>query len=302
MRHKSTMGPEGRGEDPPALTGGLAFQGMAVRSWSAHIDYFTGTCEDHRGEARFPDESVLQSLIELYGTESMNRWQMRDYTGYSIGKVGWAERSTGSIRQITSKLAHTYVQSVARLPEKPNCTRLDITLDITLTKDIASCVQSIAMERSECIGVKRLGAPLLITSYGSGDTFYVGSPASAKRLRIYDKHRESGYDEQYENTIRYELQLRSPHSDTFFRQYGSYPNGQRAILSTIQNHCKRVRVYMPDIPCDTSPVPLRINEVEKTVDRQLEWLRSQVAPTVRRLCSAGYRERVLLALGLTEPE
>jgi DNA relaxase NicK len=289
-------------ENPPVLTGGLGLSGGVVEGWGAHVDWFTGTCEDGRGQARFPDEAQLMAMIDAYGTERMDRWRMRDYTGYSVGKVAWGERLTGSIRQITSHQADLYVRSVDNLQGQMNCTRLDITCDIRLATYGRSFVSSIAMERSELSGVERLGRPLLMRSFGNGDTFYVGSPASAKRLRVYDKYAESGYDERYKNTVRYELQLRAPHSDVFFSTIGGDKDGKWTILATVKSHCERICCYMPCVDCSAMPVTLRVPEVERTVDKQLEWLRAQVSPTVRRLIAAGHKDKVLAALGLTDCE
>lgn len=181
-----------------------------------------------------------------------------------------------------------------------NCTRLDITVDVRLMNDTASCISSIATERQSIPGVSRLGMPLLMSSYGLGDTFYVGSPKSAKRLRIYDKWKESGGDERYKNVVRYELQLRVPHSQRYISVAGNRENYERQILATVEDHCKRVHCYMPSIPSDAVPAVLRIAEVERTVDQRLSWLTKQVAPTVRRLCVMGYRQETLKALGLLD--
>lgn len=285
-------------ERPPVCNTGVG-SGFGVERWGAHIDWYTGTCEAGRGQDRWPDQDVLMQMIEAYGSETMKVWRMQGYDGFSVGQVSWAQRQSGTIRQITSDQAHQYVLAVGHDLGRASCTRLDITCDITLMGPTASFIQNLAAARADISGVERLGAPLLISSYGRGDTYYVGSPASAKRLRIYDKYLESGGEARYERTIRYELQLRKPHSDTFVLDIGGDADVERKILATVAYHCKRTNVYFPTIDCDTDPIPLRVDQVEKGVDRQLEWLRSQVAPTVRRLVATGHRDRVVAALGLT---
>lgn len=286
--------------NPPTLTGGLACSRYVVTGWGGHIDYITATCEDSRGEERWVDQKVLQDLVELYNTERMKPWTMRDYNGYSIGKVAWGERLTGTIRQVTSSAAQLYVNSVGAIPVAPRSTRLDITIDVTFANDTQYYVSRCATERPLNGVVRKSGKPLLITSYGDGDTFYVGAASSAKRLRIYDKYKESGGEEQYERTIRYELQLRSPHSERFFDFARHNPDCERTILSTVKDHCERVYTFFPNIDTSMDAVPLRVPKVDKTVERQLEWLNIQVCPTVRRLIGAGHKERVLRALGLTD--
>jgi hypothetical protein len=94
------------------------------------------------------------------------------------------------------------------LPHDAKITRLDIACDVY---DGSFTVDDVwgYLQRGQFSSTSTTFLRMVGLREGSGDTLYIGSKTSDRRLRVYDKNAEQNITDKAESTwVRYELQLR----------------------------------------------------------------------------------------------
>lgn len=135
-----------------------------------------------------------------------------------------------------------------------------------------------------------------------GYTLYIGAPSSDQMGRLYNKAAESKAEE-YENCWRWEVQLRNREATRAAVYLAEECRDVRqGVLATVSDWFTR-RGCAPSfaageiVACDfTEPAP------KSDAQRSLQWLQTQVRPTVARLVQEGYTTQTLHALGLAQSE
>lgn len=141
--------------------------------------------------------------------------------------------------------------------------------------------------------------PRLFMDKRGSATVMIGSPKSRFMLRVYDKGGASQED-WYKGAVRYELQMR----DELAREVAGniVARGLRgmymATRDTVIRECRKRDIDPLEGAADDYAVASSLKREQPDVERQLAWLQSQVAPTVRRLAALGKLSEVFLALGV----
>lgn len=139
----------------------------------------------------------------------------------------------------------------------------------------------------------------IIVGSDGGDTTYIGAPSSEQRGRIYNKEVQSELV-AYARTWRYEVVFRNDISTSIARYIASYTLKRTdwVISCVIDWYNKRGVAF--DWFFDRLDIAVPLERTKPTdVERKMEWLRTQVNPTVRYLLTVCDRDDILLALGLS---
>jgi DNA relaxase NicK len=142
-------------------------------------------------------------------------------------------------------------------------------------------------------GRRRRVRARLTHTYGRGDTLAIGARASDYYGRVYDKYRESG-EEEYRRCWRYEVEVKGDPCESLKNRVAQETSFTEEIPSLVHDWFSRRGVsvrYRPGLPYAFAAV----GAVDTDAQRQLAWLKSQVAPTVRRL-QEWYARRDLIDL------
>lgn len=137
----------------------------------------------------------------------------------------------------------------------------------------------------------------LVATKATGDTFYLGSRQSEAYLRLYDYGAAHGTD-RLGAAWRFEVEAKGRLATRWAALLSSSSVEQIAAAGLVYAaFCDR-RV---EVPFEASALRGEIDtEVESPLAAKLEWLSTQVRPTVGRLIELGYLEEVIERLGLRD--
>lgn len=202
------------------------------------------------------------------------------------------------ILRLSGVSAHHWIYD--GLPTGHNVSRLDIAITVWGCDDIDG---TIARHNQEAVAYRSTlhSRPFVVSHIngnGGGDTLYIGSRTSARYVRIYNKWKESGEDEQFREAIRYEVEYKDEAARAALDAIGA---GRYRTMAPIQYALgflegRGIRPYGCDSLERASVGP--VSRVTSDTEKRLAWLRSQVAPTVRELLRLGLYDDTLDALGI----
>lgn len=222
--------------------------------------------------------------------------RLRDYIGWRCGGVVVGERKDSLICQVSGQTASQHWRRL--LVGAHNVTRLDVQVT-ALSPHKRWDEANDAWERIESDGDLRrqAGWHSRITTRPTGSTLYIGAPTSARRLRLYDKHAEDplGYPP---GAWRYEVQARAGLAGSLAASLADGSGGPFAGIATVYE-CFSARGVRPRFRASGGGVLGHVARSRTNTERQLAWIDTQVAPTIRRLVAGGYGDtlRSLLDLG-----
>lgn len=231
----------------------------------------------------------------------LSTFKSKGYHGKKAGGVICGRRYDGSILTLTSSEAA--LNSRALLGGPYHVTRLDLQITCADSSCNASRGEIAYHLMSEAR--KRAGRPasasLRLNSCG-GQTLYVGSTKSDIIGRLYDKGIEKKIAEAGA-CWRYEVQYRRRYAELQAARLSQSKVVDDTIATLVIDYFSHRGVVVPDAQRGVAIHPdkdaaLRFSKRETDQDRQLRWLSTFVASTVRRLIESGRRSEVLRALGL----
>jgi hypothetical protein len=234
------------------------------------------------------------------GYEIKNR-TMLGYEGLSCGNCFVGAREADYMCQWTGFHADDGFDAVYR-PDL-HISRIDVEVTVQMEPmdtNIGRKAYSDAKAANELLPATRRRKLFIIIGSDGGDTFYLGSPSSDQRGRIYNKEVQSE-DPLYTRCWRYEVVFRNNHATSIAGHIYPHIRDKAGICSDI------VAKWLQNRGCDTSwhnntealPLPL-VRTLPTDIERKVHWLDTQVRPTVRALCDLGFRDIVLASLGLSE--
>lgn len=228
----------------------------------------------------------------------------RSIYGYDgIGAGGsFAGETRGRYMVILSgERASTHFDAVYR--SDANVPRIDIQATAKydlMPHDIAQRSYDYADAHNRRLPEHRRRKLYILMGSDGGDTLYLGSPSSEARGRIYNKEKQSK-DTNFANSWRYEISFKNDAAKRLAAVIATQDDARSEYCAAYVRNWYGER----GIPCaydiDRSEVVLPPTKRAKpTLRRRLEWLYSQVAPTVRWLREEGYTEEAIAALGLSD--
>lgn len=227
--------------------------------------------------------------------------RLMGYEGEGCSSLFWGYSArSGYILQARGGVADMYAARVS--PAKSNVTRLDLAVTVHLEKPILH----LASKHYNKLLEKKITARknTVITNSAGGNTLYVGSRSSSQMGRVYDKSAQQGNEPGY--VWRYEVEVKKPRASLVFERLyekmrlGGITEETRQIISGW--------VYDWFLNRGVNPIWRRngtsgLGEIEvgcavTDAQRKIEWIRTQVRPSVNFLIGIGLKEELYEALGL----
>lgn len=262
--------------------------------WQAGVDWLTLVSKD---------EETGQDWWKLYSKHEQ-RWMMfagdwkhqGGYDGRLCEGLAWGySEKMGYIFRATGLMAEEITHMIPLWASKQfRCTRIDLRVDVDYGRRVTDVAQKIYEDNKH---QSRPSFRLVSSSGEGGDTVYCGSKSSEIFGRVYDKSAEQG--KQSGLLWRYEVVFRKDYAeevlaDVMVCVLGA--NYQQCLASVVKTWFSAKNV---GLEIDVRLGDLIVLRPKKTgLDKKLEWLATQVAPTLHRLIESGYYDEVVAALGV----
>lgn len=269
--------------------------------YGAGLDWVTATTRTTEVVER--GKEVYQEWRDVVGRlgvrEQAERWMQ--YSGVSCGGFFIGEADQGKIIRMSGTAAASCGEYALQGGWRPS--RLDVQATVITEQSSDGYARTLAQRALEHIKEHSNGRPIKVTlteSFGHGDTLTLGSRSSVAYGRVYDKHKES--KGQYPvGAWRYEVEYKQALAREASSRYLASVDKTSCVLSLVMGHLQKGGIEMPldiSVPADI----LTLERLEASDERSIRWLRTTVAPTVRRLVQAGKIREVMSALGLDSVE
>lgn len=224
---------------------------------------------------------------------------MLGYDGQSCGNCFVGTRCDGIMQQFTGHHADTAISSVYR--QDAHISRVDLQVTVkfaSMPSDIARKAYTSANAANRRLPSHRHRKLYIIVGSDGGDTFYLGSPASSQRGRLYNKEIQSE-DPVYARMWRYEVVYRNDRAQVVTAAIcpGS-ENRAATIRNTVAEWWKARGVDCSYFATGAGAVVPLYRTLPTDIERKLIWLRSQVRPTVKLLLELGMQDELAAALDL----
>lgn len=262
------------------------------------IDWVTLTLpKDSNGYGEWRNKGIKELERIAKGGYVLKPRGLLGYYGVSCGNCFVGERDSDSMMQFTGYHADTAFDAVYRAD--CHVSRIDIQVTVKTVEqeqDCAKLAYTAASANNDSLPVGRRRKLSLIVGSDGGDTAYIGSPASEQRGRIYNKEVQSE-DPAYSRCWRYEAVYRNSAATTVSARL--YSGGDKhtslclvLVASWFGKRGVDVNWFWSGV---LMPMPL-IKTRPSDIEAKLRWIETQVAPTIRQLCSLGYRDTLLVTL------
>lgn len=180
-------------------------------------------------------------------------------------------------------------------PGRHRVTRLDLAMDFTFDRPV-----DLAGDIFKKLSKGKVNKQRKFSLYSGSDlgkTLYLGSRTSMQFGRLYDKGIEAGR-ERARKLWRAEVEYKKPMSGSVATALrDKEPNSREmAICDTIGEWFAERKAELFTAEERANAIHVSVEQRITTADKKLAWLRTQVAPTVAQLISAGYGKTVLNSL------
>jgi len=268
----------------------------------AGVDWMTCTGNTRSSRARLFAVGMRMLSGELSAGNEKRVWSFEGYKGFKSGGVQVGARPESAVLRLTGGVANEHYREAFSACD--NVSRLDLQftarVDHEPTKVIAGEYRR-ALRRTK----NHLRGPsvdLWKSSRGSA-TLYLGSRASERCARVYDKGNESSHEAMV-GCVRYEIELKGHAALHWTKVLVAEVYPRPWIVAQVVQFVES-RGCAPRVNCRQCET-IVLHATATDTARSLEWLRIQVRPTVARLLKAGLRQEVLDCLtihpvGLTAP-
>lgn len=226
----------------------------------------------------------------------VSSWDWMGYSGFACAGLSWGTRNDCDLLRLSGSTAETLFDDYCRLPG--NCSRIDVAMTFTLAHPIAGVASRAYRNLAILQEPAHTRNYSLIVNNRGGETLYVGSRASDQFGRLYDKGIEDGGRVPGERW-RYEVEFKGARAVQALARLTSTADRRTMYVALVQSFFLSRNVALPSMQRGLE-IELPVAVEHKSIDRQLAWLRRQVAPVVARLLDKGHEEDVRQALGITK--
>lgn len=264
------------------------------------IDWLTATIERSSSEWNYVVGKAERELMQHKSEgNQLKEGAMYGYSGFRAGANFLGHKDDRTLMQFTSGRAALAFERT--YSEALHYSRLDIQATVRYDnnyQDIANYAYTKAEAANSELPPARRRKLQIIENNDGGSTCYVGSRLSEQFARIYNKDVESGL-EHYKNCWRFEIVLRNELATNAAKSFFWLDEKREQAMLRYIHDWLAMRGITNTYPQPEQVAVIPTVTVTKSDNqRKLEWLASQVAPTVRHLLKAGLGDRMLLALGL----
>jgi len=260
------------------------------------VDYLTTTTtEPERARLLLVQADSLISQERRRGF-FVKGWSMSGYSGFSCGRVQAGERHDGAIVRLSSEMADTHWWQLFQTTGRAS--RIDIQVTCRMSDNPTQNILRLSEDAHRFYCGRRDGPKLTLwTDNNDGATLYVGSRSSDYYFRAYNKESESSLEE-YERCVRLELEVKHRASVPLINWLSDGESVHNRIKDRIAGYMDQHGILHNLADCSSG---FACESQSRAPDclKSLEWLRTQVKPTVQRLLECNMENAVRDALGLS---
>lgn len=264
------------------------------------IDWLTATVERNSSEWGYVTGKAERELLQHKSEGNiLKEGTMYGYSGFRAGANFMGHKDDRTLIQFTSGRAALAFERT--YSEALHYSRLDIQATVRYDQsylDIANYAYTHAEAANGALPPARRRKLQIIENNDGGSTCYIGSRNSEQFARIYNKDAESGLD-HYKDCWRFEIVLRNELATKAAKSFFWLDERREVAMQQFVHDWLSQRGVTNAYPAPGEVVVMPTVQISKSDNqRKLEWLASQVAPTVRHLITSGLGDRMLIALGL----
>lgn len=274
----------------------------------AGIDWLTITAKNVDARTSlFAECERIKSMLDAAGSR-VRPWAFKGYTGYAVAGLRWGTRLDSDIAMLSGVDAHQNWYVAGEWCE--HCSRIDLAVTANCNKAFPGLVQAYYdwATRTDNPNV-RYKASITRNSDG-GQTFYLGSRLSRAFGRVYDKGIEAGLEPETGKLWRYEVEFKKPLAQQVWKALlvNKYlpidvhweEEIAQSIASTVFVWFQARGIQPLFTRRNNMSISLEVEARVASDEISLNWLTTQVRPTVLRLAQRGKLHAVKEALGLTD--
>jgi DNA relaxase NicK len=268
------------------------------------VDYISATMQYKRPNAVIWYNRCIH-LLEAMVKDGNDMYPARrlGYDGFVCGGSFAGAREDGYFCTISGERAQEAFSTV--YSGMPHVSRIDVQATFRYDREVTTVARDArdaVIVSNVKLGKARQRNATVIEDLRGGATCYVGSKKGAQFARIYNKETESN-EERYKHCWRFEVQLKNALAcqTAELCKLSEYTQPQWAA-SFVRQWLRKRGIFVPYAASAELHALPAINTPASDVETRLQWLRDQVAPSLRRLLKLGLRDTILEALGLSEIE
>jgi DNA relaxase NicK len=256
-------------------------------------DWITATCTV--GDRAWGLRDLAMRWAEE-AEETGNRakpWKQLGYRGFSCGGIRWGEGREGVIVQVSGSDAAQHDQELAQHAD--HWSRVDYC--VTCWDETALARPLRAYKRSLAAAVRagtELSKVTSIETLQGGSSLYIGSRASGRYLRCYDKGSESP-TEYAAGSWRWEVEYKRELSEAMQMRHQQGFGSQLEICCQLSAEFARHHLAVPwpeTMQLELPGADRRTRDVETV----LKWIETQVGPSARWLAGRRGWDTIMSAL------
>ena len=268
----------------------------------ATVDWLTLTAKTTQAKTElFKASTEVLADVRKNGGNVKN-WSFKGYNGYNAEGFRWGTRSDSDIAMLSGQDAEELWKVF--LPIAENVTRVDLAVTVETSNPIPGLLEYYYEWDQEThrrsLSTHRLTATLIKNNKG-GQTLYVGARCSNQLGRVYDKAAEQQMPEFIGRLWRYEVEFKRERARAVATRLVDHNHLHNQIKENI-----RSTVFLWFDARDVPPIfhhtgqefSLEIEAKVQSDEISLNWLSSQVKPTVQRLLKKGKATEVYESLGI----
>lgn len=267
----------------------------------AGIDWFSASRADGPGSWEWAMKGIhaINSIADQ-GNELKARC-LNGYQGVSAGGSFVGTRYDGYFVQVTSHHADVWFDEL--YCEECSPTRVDIQATVLYDEymdDIGAQCYVQSANYAELQPTNKRWRVYRLEGTDEGYTCYVGASSAQQRACIYNKDRESK-DPNFRNAWRYEVRFRGEYASKWALLLSDRSAVREAhILEAVATWLASRGITRGELGDSEGIVLPKIATRRTDVERRLEWIRTQVRPSIKWLQDRVERDTLLVALGLAE--
>lgn len=266
------------------------------------VDWLSITLGKDKPNASWWHHCLLMHISGLrIGGYDLKERSMLGYQGWACGNCFIGEREDDYYCQLTGHHADGAFELAYR--SDAHISRIDMQTTVKYKEmdyNVAREAYDGTLAVNALLPLARRRKIYIICGSDGGDTLYVGSPSSEIRTRLYNKEVQSE-DTDYTRCWRYECVFRNDYATGYAKElYEAVDNRMGRCAAIVAEIYRRRGIRCGWVDSDELPCLPIIKTLPSDVEKRLWWLENQVKPAVRKLTDAGFRDKVIAALGLDE--
>lgn len=278
---------------PPTTNRGVGFPNLL--SLQSQVDWITATTKD---------DNVGLDWLNLYrkvvkgGLYYESERHLKGFAGMGIDHLAWLFNPKNGFYMVIASSAMASEVWPILIQGAKNVTRIDLAVTVLLVEEDRSFIVDRYNSIPDYEKDKRQYA--LIQNTRGGVTLYVGKRTSQNFGRVYDKGVQSE-SHQPGNRYRYEVEIHKPLAMPVSLGLAEAALKGEDVSRRIADYVYQWFLGRGVAPCwqyDNTRLEVSVDIGVSTLQKRLNWLRTQVKPTIQELIAMGLTSEVFEALSL----